>query len=91
VTLFAAESRQTQAPQRECQEKRLILQSSLHSQHDHARDQCPANLLFSAAAGGDGSSSSGNEGVSGEAKAEAIAKVEAFKGQQNITVQEVNL
>jgi hypothetical protein len=50
-------------------------------------------LLFSAAAGGDGggSSSSGDEGVSGEAKAEAIAKVEAFKGQQNITVQEVDL
>ncbi len=50
------------------------------------------NLLFSAAAGGgSGSGSSDDEAAPGESKADAIAKVEAFKGQQNITVQEVDL
>jgi hypothetical protein len=50
-------------------------------------------LLFPAAAGGcaSGSGSSDDEAAAGDAKAEAIAKVEAFKGQQNITVQEVDL
>jgi hypothetical protein len=53
----------------------------------------PSNLLFSAEAGGggSGSGSSDDEVVPGETKADAIAKVEAFKGKQNITVQEVEL
>ena len=56
-------------------------------------DCCRTNLLLSATAGGggSGSGSSDDEAVQGEAKAVAMAKVEAFKGRQNITVQEVDL
>ena len=68
-------------------------------QHAHARRTSSyaivarTALLFSASAGdaGSGSGSSDDEVVQGEAKAVALAKVEAFKGQQNITVQEVDL
>ena len=64
--------------------------------HPHAllqriRNYRPSNLLSSAEAGGGGSGSSDDEGVPGDTKADAIAKVEAFKGKQNITVQEVEL
>ena len=49
--------------------------------------------MFSGAAGGggSGSGSSDDDAAGGESKADAIAKVEAFKGRQNITVQEVDL
>ena len=59
----------------------------------HISNYRPSNLLFSAEAGGggSGSGSSDDEVAAGETKADAIAKVEAFKGKQNITVQEVEL